>query len=300
MKWKMTARQRADLNSLDVDVVLSILGNPNKRNIILFLGERGKASFTEMRKGLGMSVGNLYYNLDGLAGFVTKDENRRYMLTEEGLRLYQILKEETQRIDMAFRPKSKLYGLLSRYLAPLLYPTWLFKPLYRNPKVAALGAAASLGLMVALLSLTRFDITLLSLSRLSEIRDYVEALPGLRVPIPAWVAVKSLASWALLVALIELEARVFGVGNVSPDFVLSVPLALLPLLVYPVLYRATAHLMTGLVGSLELAAVFRVLQLLSLGLLTALISVFKKMTADRALLIAFSLYYASYLLEIFI
>ena len=80
--------------NFDRDLIYSILGNVHKRKIITFIGERGKVGFTDLKRELKMSVGNLYYNLDSLSPFIIKDENRKYMLSERGVQLYHILQEE--------------------------------------------------------------------------------------------------------------------------------------------------------------------------------------------------------------
>lgn len=310
MKQKKSKSESA---VLDTETIYAILGNRHKRNIIFFLGERGTASFTEMRKCLKISVGNLYYNLDSLRGFVTKDEKRRYMLTEEGKKLYQILKDEASRINHAVQPKGALYNIFDRIIRPIILPEEIFIAIYGNQKLSILAFLAVSILAVLSASIGKFDIMLLEMSEVPA----SFSIAGL--PLEAWLTIKIYVSWILSAAIIESLCRIVGIRNFRPEFLVAVLIALSPILAYPLLYHAITHgvlamdspiasiifenlsmggLRSDVMQELLLSFLFRIIQAFTLGMLTAAISVFKGLSRDRAFILVFILFYVSYLIEI--
>jgi len=75
----------------ELEEYFDILGRPVCRRILRFLGEHGKASFKELKEGLGISVGALYYNLKLMRSLVNQDEKKRYFLTEKGHEALKLL-----------------------------------------------------------------------------------------------------------------------------------------------------------------------------------------------------------------
>jgi len=305
-------KDKSELAVLDTETIYSILGNKHKRNIIFFLGERGTASFTEMRKSLKISVGNLYYNLDSLRGFVTKDEKRRYMLTEEGRKLYQILKDETSRINHAVQPKGTLYNMFDKVIRPVVLPEEIFIAIYGNQRLSVLAFLAVSILAIFSACIGKFDMMLLGISEEPAI------LSTVGLPLEAWSVLKIYVSWILSAALIESLCRAVGIRNFRPEFFVAVLIALTPILAYPLLYHAIAHsilaadspianiifenlniggLRPDIMQELLLSFLFRIMQAFTLGMLTAAISVFKGLSRDRAFILVFILFYVSYLIE---
>ncbi len=65
---------------------------PKRSAIVRFIGEKGEVSFKELKAKLGLGVGTLYYHLDGLTDVVTQNKTRQYILTEQGRRIYESIK----------------------------------------------------------------------------------------------------------------------------------------------------------------------------------------------------------------
>ncbi len=285
--------------TIDPETVYSILGNPNKRNIIIFLGERGVATFTEMRKNLRISVGNLYYNLDGLKDFITKDEKRRYMLTERGKKLYQILREEASRIDHAIRPKGHLYSLFDKVIRPIILPERLFISMYRNKVLSSIFFISVSILAILSATFGRFELLLLEYGD-SPVNTPPIYLGGFLVPVEIWLVAKVYLSWILITILLEALCRIMGIREFRIEFAVATFLSYAPILAYPILYRFIVTALTALTveQQLMLSLLFRLMQAFTLGFLTAAISVFKRMTPDKAFILVFVLFYVSYLIEI--
>jgi hypothetical protein len=68
------------------------LRHPLRKRIIEVLGERGRVSFTDLKREVDIGVGKLYYHLEILGGLVVQDEGRRYMLSGEGRRALELLR----------------------------------------------------------------------------------------------------------------------------------------------------------------------------------------------------------------
>ena len=67
------------------------LNHPLRREIISLLGSRGSLSSTELKRLLKIGPGKLYYHLDILRGLVEQDENKKYKLSDKGLKAYEML-----------------------------------------------------------------------------------------------------------------------------------------------------------------------------------------------------------------
>ncbi len=119
----------------ELDEYFDVLGKPVCRRILRFLGERGRASFKELKEGLGVSVGALYYNLKLMRSLVAQDEEKRYFLTERGREALRLL---TVALHMGEAEGVLLPapGLLER----------LFSAIYVRPGLSVPLAVAILGL----------------------------------------------------------------------------------------------------------------------------------------------------------
>lgn len=72
-----------------------IISKPNRAAIIRAIGEQGELSFKDLKARMNLGVGTLYYHLDGLAGLVTQNGAKQYILTDQGKQLYAAMKEVT-------------------------------------------------------------------------------------------------------------------------------------------------------------------------------------------------------------
>jgi hypothetical protein len=70
-----------------------LLKDLTRRKIIELMAEQGKIGSKELRSGLGLGVGTVYYHLDMLSDFISQDKNRKYSLNDRGQLLYRSLKD---------------------------------------------------------------------------------------------------------------------------------------------------------------------------------------------------------------
>ncbi len=264
-------------DSLDVDTIYSIIGNPHKRRIITYLGEHGEASFSELKKALKVSVGNLYYNLDGLAGFVTKNEKRRYFLTEKGVKVYRWMKDSEPMLKAYMRKKP---SLIDKYVVSLLVPVEAMSVFYHQ---RVLGAGVFIATLLAGLFTTYVTHGLLFI---------MEYFPYVSLPLALRIAVY-LTGLVVAGGLVELAARAMGFhAPIQLDFLGALSAGLLPLYISPPLLNLAFN------DPLMQSIVFRVLQVFSLGLLTAAISIYKNMPKERAFIVVFGFYYIGFFLHL--
>jgi len=81
-----------DIITEDTSRYYTLLREPARRKIVEILGNQGKIGFKELRQELGLGVGTVYYHLDMLSDFLTKDKHRKYMLNDQGRLLHKLLK----------------------------------------------------------------------------------------------------------------------------------------------------------------------------------------------------------------
>ncbi|HDI01831.1 MAG TPA: hypothetical protein ENF78_05330 [Candidatus Bathyarchaeota archaeon] len=257
----------------ELEEYLDVLGKPNCRRILIFLGERGSASFKELKEELGLSVGALYYSLSLLRGLVAKDKERRYHLTEKGRKALQLLelgREVLLPLDLA-RPYA---SLLKRLVASCL-------PLSRSIPLAltALGLGA---ISSALSGLT--PILLMYNNRpISE---------------PAIAAALFLCGFLLVAAsVIASSTALTRSVRGSSRLLLGAAISMAPSAIFPFIWLA----ITTAFPSTPIWPITILMLLLtgaSLALLTAFISVIKKISTEKAAFCALITFYLNVILAL--
>jgi len=285
---------------LDRDLIYSILGNVHKRKIITFIGERGKVGFTDLKRELKMSVGNLYYNLDLLSPFIIKDENRKYMLSERGVQLYHILQEEEKRIRGILQPKSRLYVVYSNYLLPIFVPRNMLLIFYKNLKLNLVIFILSIVIGIISLEFTGIDMLLLEMKESPIYSEFVR-LGIVKLPTRLWLALKPLLNSLLIAILLDIESRFLGFKRNTLQLYLSTSIALVPLYLYPILITYSGGIQVlSLYHLIVLSVFYRILQIFSLGILTAILTIFRELTTEKAFVLVFITFYISFSLNLLV
>jgi DNA-binding transcriptional ArsR family regulator len=129
----------------DVSRYYTLLKDPTRRRIIKMLGDRGKIGFKELKEELKLSVGTIYYHLDMLADFLTQDEQRKYLLNDDGKLLYKLLKTgllpPTLEIKEAVGHRLGRYFLFSPIFAKAVRPIRLLPISILILAIGAIGSA---------------------------------------------------------------------------------------------------------------------------------------------------------------
>jgi DNA-binding transcriptional ArsR family regulator len=138
---------------LDSAKIMRIVNHPVRTRIIELLAVR-PMSWKELSNELGVRTGSLYHHLDTLERIVTRDSERRYMLTRLGQEVYAELNDEKktpaqsmQGIEKAMK-KRTLGGLAREIFVPrsLIVPLTSTKP--RGIATLAGISAVALGLLL--------------------------------------------------------------------------------------------------------------------------------------------------------
>lgn len=124
----------ADLTEADeYDEIFAALKHPVRRQILLFLEERGETSFTQIQNAVGIEdTGLMSYHLKELAPLVEQSERGKYRLSEvgqAGVELFQRVERERHRSSVTVRNEiEKWLGetfVKSVLLVLLLAFTWI-------------------------------------------------------------------------------------------------------------------------------------------------------------------------------
>jgi len=258
----------------ELEEYFDVLGKPVCRRILKFLGERGKASFKELKEGLGISVGALYYNLKLMRSLVAQDEEKRYFLTEKG---HEALKLLTGASRMSEEEEMALPapGPLKR----------LFSSLYARP-------TSSLPLALAILALGAY---LSAISGLTPIMLFFSS--RLRYG-PAISAAMFIGGYAMLFSSSYAISSILSRSKKGLlPLSLGSAISMCPSAFFPLLWMALA---SGRSGALAWALTATMLSLagVSLVLLSHAIAMAKEIEMDRAALCALFVFYINVFLAL--
>ncbi|MCX8205003.1 MAG: helix-turn-helix domain-containing protein [Candidatus Nezhaarchaeota archaeon] len=286
------------LSDEEVSQIYQALGNPHRRKIIQLLGSRGPMSFSELRQSLNISIGALYHNLGQLGPLISQLSDKRYALTERGSAVYSLMKRELDLLEdsssIATHPPWAR-GLLS-LAHRLFFPKGLLSSLYAHPG-PRLKVAASLVLALGALlcSLTHTDVILTyvrpgrGVFAIPELGLYFRTEPALLS------ALTFIATWLTLSIL---PYAVVSVLKWSWDwrgmarFMEGSAVSMLPAAVYVLIHNAV--LRAGAAGYATYAAlggVFALLWAVMIGSIAASLSIAKRVSSVKALVVMVAVAY---------
>ena len=81
------------LTEESVSKILSVLSHPLRRQIILYLKQEEKASFTDLALATGVDTGKLSFHLRALADFLDQTPEGKYILGEKGRNSIILIKD---------------------------------------------------------------------------------------------------------------------------------------------------------------------------------------------------------------
>jgi len=278
-----------------------------RRRILLAIGDAGRISATALRDKLRISTGSLYYNLRQLRRFVAQDKDKNYVLTEDGLRVYKALKEKGT-ITAADLANAERESRLASIANSIFLPLWLYTPLYEQKVITLILPALSALVSIALLIHTR---------QIPLLMHFYKAQPSV-----FQIVGNYLANIVMLYALTTVLPIVFsGVlfrrgresllkrirsivwqsGLEEAKFLLSLMVAVLPLMIYPAVLSANKLFGLGLIPAektpqyyLVTGSFLTISQIAALPLFSALIAYGRRMSGSTAALIALVIFFISH------
>jgi len=260
----------------DEEALLLLRSNLRRRRIIVLVGESRRITATDLRDRLAISTGSLYHNLKQLESMelVAQDSSRTYLLTEKGQRIYNMLK--TGRVG--FEQEKPSNPVIER-LSSLVFPLWLFVPLYESLAVAILLPLLSVLLLAVLLVSARHYLVLLyAFSRAS--------IDPLGFVITFVVSVLGIFAFCTVVSYF-----LGGQGN-HLRFLSASTVSLLPLSLYPMVILLDRSFHLGIIqGTTAVYVVMLVAEGLTLPFFTAAVSYGKKIRWEKAAIVPLTLFY---------
>jgi hypothetical protein len=186
---------------------------PNRARIIVTIGSRGSASFTDLKSELGIGVGTLYYHLDALPKYVAQNSTKQYVLTDAGTRAYDFLKNDAPQAKPVPRRPFRLFD----FLREVLFFESYVENLASDP-VSSAGPAVGIVLLLCLLSATlRVEPTMLILR--------------LEAVIPGYGVEAALLSWFIVFAVMASAIATMRVHVNLGALMAAAALAFIPMLV---------------------------------------------------------------------
>ena len=275
------------------DELLWLVRHRVRRRILIAVGDAGRISATALREKLGISTGSLYYNLRQLAPLIKQDQKRNYMLTAEGERIYKLV---TQQVDELPSPKTK--SRVAAALENILFPIWLFSPLYEYPKMAAVMAPLSLAILAFLFINSRQELIMLHAIKPERFALTDFGLKTLFTIVVAFVYL------SVISAVISGNIRLPKVNSLNHfvaenlKFLACIVVSFLPMGLFPGLYAVdrvfNLGIFAGNYGIFARDTVLIISQTITVLMLTAAVAYSKKMRWQLALAVAFSYFYLSY------
>ncbi len=260
--------------------VMKIINHPVRMRIIELLATRGPLSWKELSGDLGIKTGSLYHHLDTLERIVTRNAEKKYLLTKFGQEIYASVSENpslgSQNIDKVIRRRS-LSGVTQSVFVPrsLVY-LWT-----STSSKAILSGVVVSSLVIACLIAAGSEMVLYSFSPSS----------GLLVS-----ATTYLGSIGIVAALAFFSLRfVYKQKSDLAILIPSVALSFLPLAVFGLLLHSLYG--AGTLGTLGdrsvLTVAFAFFQAWGAGIVGAGMSVASGVRIEKTLVVSLVLLYAT-------
>ncbi|MEM2016715.1 MAG: helix-turn-helix domain-containing protein [Nitrososphaerota archaeon] len=298
------------MDSSSEDELVWLLRHKTRRRIILAIGDSGRISATTLRDMLKISTGSLYYNLRQLKDFVTQDEDRNYVLTEEGERVYKVLKEGGVLSPDLLRPKPP--SRLMKIITNIFFPIWLFSPLYENTGLRIITSSLSIIVSAFLLIYTRTSPLILNIyDSPPNIYEIISKYLGnLAILYLSLTFISLLASGRLfhfkktIKNIEDTKREILNSLNDELKFFLSLIVALIPILLYPGLLALDKFFNLNLLPQLGTPYYYRVRDLymiiaqsLSLPFLIALVAYGRRLSGTTAAIVVLLVYFISHVVS---
>lgn len=272
----------------DADELVRIyraLGHPLRRDIIKYLGEHGKASFTELKRNLKVSVGTLYYNLDQLKDLVTQDPDKKYVLTKRGQVAYNLMKRDQEHLILYEGLHNEKMTYIIRILYPIFFPKW-FTYLIMNNRMLIPAAVFSLAIGLLTSTMSRLELSIM-FYYIATTTSFIS------------LGVKYLFSWVSIFLLSDIISWILqGRHRGHFKLMLAIAVAMMPLAIYPTIHVIIMRslpeypVFMGIsFRRLFLGLILILLQLMTICYLASSLNQIKRLEIERAFIVASIIYY---------
>ncbi len=254
------------------------LDHPVRKRIIDLLGENGPLSWKELSGRLGIATGALYYHIDALEGIVSRDSEKKYVLTSKGEKIYDYLQNHPSTSPQA----------LARTLGRKGGVDWIRMVFTPRGLIQHVGSAKRNSLIATFLICGVLLLDLL-LGRTTSYLYFMAPVSS------GWVSVGGfLLSLAALVVIASLSSRLlFKVRLNYPALIFGVSLSFVPSAAFGTLSRILPDV--GAIGTLA-TVVLVFFQTWSATILASAVSVASAVRIETAMLIGLAVLYLTVVL----
>jgi len=270
--------------SRDLFYLYGIISHALRREIVELLGDQGPLGFSQIKQRLNVKVGTLYYHFDMLDGLITRDAQRRYLLTTAGRDAYEKLRsaEYVQSSNILAQHVQTSQTSVERSFR-LLVPAKAIMALQSRTPLAIAGAV----LLLVLGSLSVFQAHLITVLLFLDPSDENPLLLGIGF----------LANWIVIFGVADLLATyLFGRKGEHLTLLIGTTYALIPVLVFVAWWDLAITFSIQAFG-LTIFALSRVILILlqawSLAILARIVSGLKGLRLDKAAVISLVIAYLS-------
>ncbi|MCX8181295.1 MAG: hypothetical protein N3E41_08000 [Thermofilaceae archaeon] len=222
-------------------------------------------------------------------------------MTDKGYRFYQVMKEGDEAIKRALQMRRKRYVIFDNIIK-FIVPQQLVISLYKNTTMSLLTLSSCLIAGILVVQLTKLPLKLIEVEQVPIL--YSRNLSSIVIPPEALLFFDYFISFLAILAIILTLGRLLTGLKAQPLGVAAgVALAKTPLMLYMLLHYSFTGLNYPEVPwniMVLLAATLRLLQVLTLGILTATVATFFRTNFERGFLVASLIFYLSFTLKIFI
>jgi hypothetical protein len=212
---------------------------------------------TALNESVNVSAGRFYYHLDFLGDLVTRDKDRRYILSERGKLAYQMLTGNNFTEGNPTKKNSVESTVLS-----VLAPKLLLNHVFSTKSIGLPIAGAILILTLLVQSSALLVPSLLSLAH----------IPGTSA---IWVSARYVANFAALFVFCAIASYALGKKGGDVDLFISLAISQAPLALFSIIWMAVPQYFGDNLAS---SPIFILFQIWSMGILTMTLSKAKRMS----------------------
>ncbi|MFW9778650.1 MAG: winged helix-turn-helix domain-containing protein [Candidatus Heimdallarchaeota archaeon] len=278
--------------SIPLHEFYSALGHAIRYDIVRYLGSFHRAvQYTELVEWLQIKPGSFYFHIKKLGQLVAQDEEKRFYLTQMGKTAYQLVQSGEKFHDDAQKANNHDDVFIPQI--PKRFSSVFFGEFIRRRAFTSQFNLLVFGVMVC-------QLILLDLSQLGMIPFYLDG--DLYFGLIGCLG-EYLASILVIWLSLEIITRYFSIKGFSRELLSGIPLALLPLFLYPaiiILSRDFFILATLLANPTVSILVIFILQIITAVFVIQLLQVIKTVKFERALIPVFIVLYGFSILSLVI
>jgi DNA-binding MarR family transcriptional regulator len=260
--------------------VMKIVNHPVRMRIIELLATKGPLSWKELSGDLGIRTGSLYHHIDALERIVTRDSEKKYVLTKFGREIYANISENpalaSQNIEKVIKRRSP-----SSIIQGIFVPRSLIYVWTSTRSKAAISAVIVSALLAAALVASSEQLVLYSFSPADGV---------------VFSAATYLGSVALVVVLAAVSLRAFFRQKSDLTILFpSVILSFLPVVLFGLLlsFLTGPESLSSLGDRSLLTVAVAFFQAWGAGILGAGMSVASGLRIEKTLMVSLVLLYAT-------